>query len=139
MHCVIFILKKLQPMTGYTLLRSFAKSFFLIVSLSLLVSAVADPKTEKLVFKSSTICKTCKKTIEETLRRVDGVLVSLVNLSTKSVSVKYDPNITSEEKIKQAVLKAGYSYNDTKPSPEDYEKLPACCKKGNKSACSDPR
>jgi copper chaperone CopZ len=101
------------------------------------VSAVSEPKVEKLIFKSSTVCKTCKNAIESTLQKMDGVLISLVNLSTKNVSVKYNPEITNPDKIKEAILKLGYNFNDEKPSKEDYEKLPSCCKKDANKNCSE--
>jgi copper chaperone CopZ len=119
------------------IIKSFALSILLIGSLSFLVSAVSEPKAEKLVFKSSTVCKTCKTAIESTLQKVDGVLISLVNLSTKNVSVKYNPAITNPDKIKEAILKSGYNFNDEKPTKEDYEKLPTCCKKDGSASCNE--
>lgn len=111
------------------ILKSFFLSFILIGVFSVFTNAAANPKAKKLVFKSSTICKTCKSTIEETLKSVEGVLVSLVNLSSKKVSIKYDPLKTDEAKIKAVILKAGYAFNETQPAAEDFAKLPTCCKK----------
>lgn len=109
--------------------KSFLVSFLLIGVFSVFTNAAASPKAKKLVFKSSTICKTCKNTIEEALKNVDGVLVSLVNLSSKKVSVKYDPLKTDEAKIKSVILKSGYAFNESQPAAEDFNKLPTCCKK----------
>lgn len=109
--------------------QSFILSFLLIGVFSLGVNAAVKTKTKKLVFKTSSICETCKSTIEGALKEVDGVLISMVNLSSKKVSVKYNPEKTDEATIQKAVLKSGYSYNELEPAPEDYAKLPTCCKK----------
>ncbi len=127
---------KLPTMKNIT--KSFARTFLLIGLLSFLVSAASNPKPEKLVFKTSSVCKTCKSAIEETLSKVDGVLVSLVNLSSHKVSVKYNPELTNTNKIKEAVLKSGYAFNNEQPAKEDYAKLPACCKKDANAACAHP-
>ncbi|MCS6819711.1 MAG: cation transporter, partial [Chitinophagales bacterium] len=108
------------------LFRSFLQTIFLIGFLSVLVSAVADPKNEKIVFKSSIVCKMCKTKLEQSISKIDGVLNALVNISFKTVSVKYDPRKTNVEEIRKVVLQAGYSYNDDKPTAEAFEKLPSC-------------
>lgn len=109
-------------------IKSTIASLVVIMALSLVVSAMAKPKSEQLKFTSSTVCGMCKTNIENTLKKIDGVLASLVNVKTGKISVKYDPSKTSADAIKEAVLNSGYYFNETAPTAEAFNQLPECCK-----------
>ncbi|WP_206528154.1 heavy metal translocating P-type ATPase [Marinitoga sp. 38H-ov] len=52
-------------------------------------------------------CATCAKTVEKTLKKVDGVKFSAVNLATETAFIVSDNEIPFEE-LKKAVQKVGY-------------------------------
>ena len=53
-------------------------------------------------------CASCVATIENSLKKVDGVLDATVNLATEQATVKYDPAKVTEDKLYGAVSNAGY-------------------------------
>lgn len=78
-------------------------------------------------------CEMCKKTIEDLLKRYDGVLSVNVKLnkdsSKREVVVKYLTDRINEETLKAAIANAGYDANEIAANPESYKALPKCCKK----------
>jgi mercuric ion binding protein len=74
-------------------------------------------------------CDMCKKTIEDLLKRYDGVMTVTVNVKKKETTVKYITDRTNEEVIKAAIANAGYDANEIAANPEVYKTLPKCCKK----------
>jgi mercuric ion binding protein len=74
-------------------------------------------------------CDMCKKTIEDLLKRYDGVMNVNVNVKLKTVTVKYITDRTNEEIIKTAIANAGYDANEIAANPDSYKALPKCCKK----------
>ena len=74
-------------------------------------------------------CDMCKKTIEELLKRYDGVLSVNANVKKKEVTVKYLIDRTNEEVLKAAIANAGYDANEIVANPDVYKTLPKCCKK----------
>ena len=53
-------------------------------------------------------CDHCKKAVEAALQTLDGVCKAEVNLNTNSALISYEENKVAEEKIKDAVINAGY-------------------------------
>lgn len=99
------------------------------------VSASAQQKA-MMIAKISTPtvqCDMCKKTIEDLLKRYDGVLSVNVKLNKDSAKretvVKYLTDRINEETIKAAIANAGYDANEIAANPESYKALPKCCKK----------
>lgn len=83
----------------------------------------------KIIIKTSSVqCGMCKKTIEKALEDVEGVEESNVKYKKKYTIVKFDPDLTSPEKIREAISKAGYQADDVKANKEAYDKLHHCCK-----------
>ena len=58
-----------------------------------------------------------------------GVKSSNLDLDNKIVSVIYNPEKTTPEKLRTAISKLGYDADDIPLVKEAYDKLPACCKK----------
>lgn len=112
------------------------KLFFSIVSFFFIAVAASAQQKAMLTTKISTPtvqCEMCKKTIEELLKRYDGVLAVNVKLnkdsSKREVVVKYLTDRINEETIKAAIANAGYDANEIAANPESYKALPKCCKK----------
>ncbi|WP_156946509.1 copper ion binding protein [Desulfitibacter alkalitolerans] len=53
-------------------------------------------------------CGHCKKAVEAALKTLDGVCEAEVNLDANSALVAYEKGKVTEEKIKDAVVSAGY-------------------------------
>ena len=53
-------------------------------------------------------CANCVATIERNLKKMDGVSVALVNLSSERATVEFDPGKQSIETVVQRVQRAGY-------------------------------
>ena len=96
-----------------------------------------DTNTAELKVKTSAVCEMCKTNIERELAFEKGVKKSVLDVPSKIVTVTYNPNKTSPEKIRQAIAKAGYDADEVPANPKAYKKLDACCKKG--AVCNDSK
>lgn len=54
------------------------------------------------------MCAVCAGTVENTVRKCKGVLSASVNFAASSVSIEWNPGLTSPQKIAEAVRDAGY-------------------------------
>jgi len=112
------------------------KLFISIISICFIAIISSAQQKPVLVAKVSTPtvqCDRCKKTIEDLLKRYDGVLTVNVKLnkdsSRRETVVKYLTDRINEETIKAAIANAGYDANEIAANPESYKALPKCCKK----------
>lgn len=113
---------------------------FLVVSILILITIPAraqESTLAELKVKTSAVCEMCKENIERELAFEKGVKKSDLDVKSKIVTVTYNPNKTTPEKIRQAISKAGYDADDTPANPKAYKKLDACCKKG--TACAEKK
>lgn len=99
---------------------------FLLISI---LAKAQNKNTVELKVKTSAVCGMCKTTIERELAFAKGVKKSELDVPSKVVTVIYNPNKTTPEKIRQAISMAGYDADDVPADPKAYEKLHACCKK----------
>ena len=90
-----------------------------------------DTTIVELKIKTSAICKTCKKTIEEALAFEKGVKKSDLDVKSKIVTVTYNKNKTTPDKIRKAISNSGYDADDILANPKAYKNLENCCKKEN--------
>lgn len=111
------------------LLLSFVIFCFVAISASSQQKAMVTTK----ISTPTVQCEMCKKTIEDLLKRYDGVLSVNVKLNKDStkreVVVKYLTDRINEETLKAAIANAGYDANEIAANPESYKALPKCCKK----------
>ena len=106
------------------------KFFILAVFTVFSFAGMAQNKNiAELKVKTSAVCEMCKTTIEKELAFTKGVKKSELDVASKVVTVTYNPNKTTPEKIRQAIAKAGYDADTVPADPKAYEKLHACCKK----------
>lgn len=74
------------------------------------------PKTEaRMGRKEKTIvgitgmhCSSCVVTIENSLKKLDGVWDAKVNFASEKAHIEYDPTKVTREKIEEAISKSGY-------------------------------
>ena len=96
------------------------------------VSAQEKKKNyEEVQIQTSAVCGMCEERIETNIAYEKGVKSVELEDSTKIVTIGFDPRKTDPEKLRTAISKVGYDADDVAADPVAYEKLPACCKKGN--------
>jgi periplasmic mercuric ion binding protein len=109
--------------------------FSLVTFCCIAVGASAQQKPVQIArISTPTVqCDMCKKTIEELLKRYDGVMSVSVKLNKDSTkretTIKYLTDRVNEETLKAAIANAGYDANEIAANPESYKALPKCCKK----------
>lgn len=110
-------------------LKSFFASFVLIALLSLGVTAAEKGKSETVTIKTSAICGSCKARIEKVVKATAGVEEALLNLNNKKLKIKFNPQVTNADKLREVISAAGYDADAVKKNETAFEKLPACCQK----------
>lgn len=99
----------------------------LVVVSIVLVSANAFGATKKETVKVWGNCGMCKKTIEKSLKGVEGIESATWNKTTKILSVSYDDSKTTMKKIEEKVAAAGYDTQNVKANDGAYNNLAECC------------
>jgi periplasmic mercuric ion binding protein len=88
---------------------------------------------EEVQIQTSAVCGMCKERIETNIAYEKGVKKVELNNDTKIVTIGFDPRKNNADQLRTAISKIGYDADNVKADPTAYEKLPACCKKGNKT------
>ena len=96
-----------------------------------------DATTAELKVKTSAVCDMCKTTMEKHMAFEKGVKKSSLDVESKILTVTYNPQKTTPEKIRVAVSKSGYDADEVPADPKAYKKLDGCCKKG--AVCNDKK
>ena len=89
----------------------------------------ANGKTAVVRISTSAQCDQCKKRIEKQVSLMSGVKKADLDLSTKVLTVEYNPKKTSPEKIRKTISETGYDADDVKASSRAEQKLPPCCRR----------
>lgn len=112
------------------------KLFFLYILFAFAsFGAAADNKVATINIKASIYCDHCKKCnscgarLEKAVYTQKGIKRVDIDEANKTVSVVYNSEKTSPEKIRQAIAMVGFDADDVKADPKAYEKLDDCCKK----------
>ncbi len=69
-------------------------------------------QTEVLKITGMT-CGGCVSSVTKALKAVSGVSDAKVSLPTGEATVQFDQGVTSPDRLKSAVLQAGYGVSDT--------------------------
>jgi copper chaperone CopZ len=89
-------------------------------------SGNANLKTEKFTVYGN--CEMCKKTIEGSLDGVKGIDEATWNVKNDKMTVSFDPEVITLEKIKQKIADVGYDSDSHRAKDKVYEDLHGCCK-----------
>ena len=81
-------------------------------------------------------CEECKKRIENAAD-IKGVKLCVWNPDTKIATITFNADVTSLEKITQAIANVGYDAGTIKGNDKSYQKLPGCCKYRD-GKCTEP-
>jgi mercuric ion binding protein len=101
-----------------------------VMGITTFASAQAKKGIQTVTIQTPTVqCESCKKRIEEYLKREDGIQKTNVDFKKHVTKVTFVAERTNVENIKAAIANAGYDADDVKADEEAYKKLPKCCKK----------
>ncbi len=109
------------------------KHFLLLPLIVISFNSIAQEKKNKketITIQTSAECDMCKERIEKALAYTKGVKKSNLEVSSKIITVVYNPAKVSPEKIRETISKAGYDADNIPADAKAYESLPECCKKG---------
>ncbi|GGK77422.1 heavy-metal-associated domain-containing protein [Rufibacter glacialis] len=95
--------------------------------------AQGGKKVEEVKFKTSAVCGMCKATLEKGLAYEKGVNKATLDVNSKVLTVAFNSDKTSVEKLKKAVNDLGYDADASPATLRAYDRLDACCKKENGS------
>ncbi len=74
-------------------------------------------------------CAECKDRIEKFMKSEEGVVKVVVDIRKKITSITFAPDRTNMENIKTAIANLGFDADDVVAEPEQYKRLPLCCKR----------
>ncbi|HIE27310.1 TPA: copper-translocating P-type ATPase, partial [Candidatus Poribacteria bacterium] len=88
-------------------------------------ASIGDDETDgKLKFDvEGMTCAQCALTIENRLRKAEGIMSATVNLSSESAMVEFDPQIINKETVFQLVRDAGYKPREGRRRAEKDEEV----------------
>ena len=77
--------------------------YFLALFILILVAFKLNAQTDTVAIQTSAVCETCKKTLEHDLSFEKGVKKAELDLDTKVMTVIYNSEKTTAEKIIRAI------------------------------------
>lgn len=72
-------------------------------------------------------CGMCERTIEEALKKVQGVVSADWDVKTHQMTLTFNPHKISLDAIKQKIADVGYDTDTHRAKEEVYNSLPGCC------------
>ena len=103
-------------------MKTIVKTVMLVVLMTmpslLLAQQDGDKKTVTVRFETSIDCQNCVNTIMKNLPFEKGVKDVKCDLATKIVTVEFQPEKNTTEKIKRAIEKLGYTAREIKENKE---------------------
>jgi copper chaperone CopZ len=125
--CVAAGMFKFEKTSG---MKKFLLLIIAVVGITTITSAQAKKAVQTITIKTPTVqCESCKKRIEEYLKREDGIQKATVDYKNHVTKVTFVADRTNAENIKAAIASVGYDADDVKADEEAYKKLPKCCQK----------
>src|SRR5688572_24615414 len=99
-------------------IKTAAPTLFFVLLMNVIFSSANAQKAEykEVVLKTSAVCEMCKETIEKALNVEKGVKIAILDVKTKNVTIKYNPEKTNVEALIKTINLAGY---DAEDSPAD--------------------
>ena len=91
----------------------------------------AKKNYEEVQIQTSAVCGMCEERIETNIAYEKGVKKVELDDATKIVTIGFDPRKTDADQLRKAISELGYDADDVQANKEAYDKLPACCQKGN--------
>jgi|GEM_PF-466321 len=88
------------------------KSLVLTLALAFVFTFSANAKTESLELNTNMHCGACKTKIENSLKTMDGIEKSNVNLETKMVKLSYNSEKVSKDNIVKTIADLGFKADE---------------------------
>jgi len=110
-------------------------SRILFIAVFCLFAVAAQAQTKEVVIKLGfdcdhfVECETGQSRLEKHLMYTKGIKVINFSPETGTVKLQFNTKQTTEQKIREAIAKAGYAADDVKADPKGYAKLDPCCRK----------
>ena len=82
---------------------------------------------KKEVFTVYGNCGMCERTIEGSLKDVDGVTLADWDKETDQMKVSFNPEAITLDAIKQKIADVGYDSDTHRAKDKVYNSLPGCC------------
>ena len=89
--------------------------------------AVVQSEQSKEVFTVYGNCGMCERTIESSLKDVEGITLADWDKETDQMTVSFDSTIISLDAIKQKIADVGYDSDSHRAKEDVYNNLPGCC------------
>ncbi len=103
----------------------------ILVIFAFTTNAQENQKIAEIKIKTSAVCNMCKETLESNLAFEKGIKKTELEVKSSIITVTYNPQKITPEKIRKAISKLGYDADEVPADPKAYEKLSSCCKKEN--------
>ena len=100
----------------------------LLLLLMLMGFCVIAQEYHKAKFKVWGNCEMCQTKIVKAAKSVEGVKKAHWNIATLEMSIKFDADLTSLEKIQKVIAESGYDNEGFRSEDEVYKNLHFCCK-----------
>jgi periplasmic mercuric ion binding protein len=115
------------------------KSSHVFRALTLCVSLFIFTQSAFAAEKKETIkvwgnCGMCKKTIEKSLKDVEGIKSAVWNKQTKILDVNFDDSKITMQQIEAKVAGSGYDTQNVKGDDKAYKNLHECCQYDRKKS-----
>lgn len=110
------------------------KSLVLTLALAFIFTFSANAKTESLELNTNMHCGACKTKIENSLKTMNGIEKSDVNLETKMVKLSYNTDKVSKDNIVKTIADLGFKADEV-TNTLDTKDAKSCSTKDSKS-CS---
>ena len=104
------------------------KNILLLKMLLMMCFGVMAQEYHKAKFKVWGNCEMCQTKIVKAAKSVEGVKKANWNITTLQMSVKFDAELTSLEKIQKVIAESGYDNEGFRSEDEVYKNLHYCCK-----------
>jgi periplasmic mercuric ion binding protein len=108
------------------------KKYNLIVILALSLAFNSCQKEENSKYQSANFkvwgnCEMCKKTIEASLNKQDGIQSVEWDVKSKMIVVKYDSTTINENDLHKNIAASGYDTEKERGDDKSYNSLHSCC------------
>ncbi len=86
-------------------------------------------RTAQAQILTSAVCAMCKTTLEKAMAYEKGVKAAELDVESKMLTIVYQPDKTSLDKLRLAIARTGYDADSVQADPRAHQRLPDCCQK----------
>ena len=114
-------------------MKNYSRLFF--IAFFSFFAFAAQAQTQEVIIKVGfecdhfVECETGQTRLEKHLMYTKGIKDIKFSPETSTVRLQFNAKQTNEQKIREAIAKAGYAADDVKSDPKGYAKLDPCCRK----------